>query len=126
MSQNTLIWLIIIWLLSNALFPLILNSLERLYENKIDFIVERSLKGLSWVFLCVIQMILICYFSPLILILALLERIYPKILEKKFIKNSGITSTMQLLLTKNFWKEFATQFRQSRHKEILDEEKKIE
>jgi hypothetical protein len=123
MTKNTLIWVLVIWMLSNAIFPLVLKSIERLYQNEIDGAVDRGLRGLRWLILAACQVVLIAYFAPLILILALIERIYPSILKIKFIEWTEIYPGMHLLLTTRFWSTLASSFRQKLRKNKTGEEK---
>lgn len=117
MTTETLIWVLVIWLLSNAIFPLVLNSLERLYQDKIDVAVGRSLRGLRWLLLAACQVVLIAYFAPLILILAVVERLCPAVLTTKPVHESGVYSALHLVLTARFWSTIATSNRQMRRKD---------
>lgn len=116
MTTKTLIWVLVIWLLSNAIFPFVLNSLERLYQDKIDVAVGRSLRGLRWLLLAACQVVLIAYFAPLILIFAVVERLCPVVLKMKPIQESGVYSALHLVLTARFWSTIATSIRQMRRK----------
>lgn len=123
MTKNTLIWVLVIWILSNAIFPLALNSIERLYKNEIDRGIDRGLRGLRWLILAACQVVFIAYFAPLILILGFLERIYPAILKTKIIQRSEIYPSMQLLVTTRFWPTVAASFRQKQQKNNKSGEK---
>ena len=116
MTTKTLIWVLVIWLLSNAIFPLVLNSLERLNQDKIDVAVGRSLRGLRWLLLAACQVVLIAYLAPLILILAVVERLCPVVLKMKPIQESGVYSALHLVLTARFWSTIATSIHQMRRK----------
>jgi hypothetical protein len=112
MTTSTLIWVIGIWLFFNAVFPLLLNSFERLYQPQIDTGVRWLIRSMWIMFLALLQILLVAFLAPNILLIGLLERIYPRFFEIKWVKETYVYPTMHLLMTKQFWPTLATGFRE--------------
>ncbi len=66
--MNEIITVFFIWIVINAFFPLFLNSIERQYQNQIDNVVGRVGKFLRKFFIKLIQLALIIFLFPNILV----------------------------------------------------------
>jgi hypothetical protein len=95
----------------NAIFPLILNSLERLYQPKIDGMVKGLAHLTKFLILGLLQLIVIVFFAPTILLVIMFEHIYPRIFEFERVKRSGIKQTMHTVMSKEFWSTMGRGFR---------------
>lgn len=111
MNLKTLLWIVIIWIFLNALFPLLLNSIERLYQPQIDATVGRMVRGARFVFLTFFQAILITYFAPLLLLTVLIEHIYPKFFDFEATKRTEIRPFLRVLVSRRFWPTVAVGIR---------------
>jgi len=67
MAKETLIVILIIWISSYVILPLILQSLNRLYGKSIDKCISLSIRGLGIFLNRMFQLFLIVYFLPLVL-----------------------------------------------------------
>ncbi|MFH0872746.1 MAG: hypothetical protein V1878_09710 [bacterium] len=117
MNLTTILWIVIVWIFLNALFPLLLNSIERLYQPQIDAAVGRMVGGARFIFLTLFQAILIVYFAPLLLLTVIIERIYPKFFEFEAIKRTGIRPLMHVVVSRRFWPTVAAEIRRINRKE---------
>jgi len=105
---KSLFYVFIAWLLLNAIFPMFLNSIERLYQVKIDFIARGITSLLKWIMLGVLQIILLIWCLPTILLIVLLERTFPKIFTYK--SWASVQHSMNLLVTRDFWATMAKEY----------------
>ncbi len=64
MTDKTLIIILLIWLGSNIILPLLIRSLDRLYKEKIDNIVYKALAGASYAFNRIGQILFIVLLLP--------------------------------------------------------------
>jgi len=103
MDKQTLFFILAIWLVLNVLFPLFLNSIERLFHDKIDALVKKSLHVVTLLALGLIQIFLIALFAPSILLFAIIERINPAFFKIKSVEKSGLYFATHAILKKNFW-----------------------
>ena len=108
MTTKSLFYVFIAWLLLNAIFPMFLSSIERIYKVKIDFLVRGITSLLKWIMLGVLQIILIIWCLPTIVLMVLLERIFPKIFTYRFW--ASVQHSMNLLVTKDFWATMAKEY----------------
>ena len=108
MTTKSLFYVFIAWLLLNAIFPMFLNSIERLYKVKIDFIARGITSLLKRIILGVLQIILIIWCLPTIVLMVLLERIFPKIFTYRFW--ASVQHSMNLLVTKDFWATMSKEY----------------
>jgi hypothetical protein len=103
MNLKIIIWIAIVWIFLNALFPLLLNSIERLYQPQIDATVGRMVRGARFIFITFFQAILIIYFAPLLLLDVMIGHIYPKFFEFEAIKRTRIRPFLHVLVSRRFW-----------------------
>lgn len=103
MDKQTLLYVLAAWLVLNAIFPLFLNSIERLFQDKIDALVKKSLRMVKMLALGLVQVCLIVLFAPNIFLFAIIERIWPAFFKIKSIEESGVHFAMHAILKKNFW-----------------------
>ena len=103
MDKQTLLYVLAAWLVLNAIFPLFINSIERLFQGKIDALVKKSLRFVTMLVLGLIQVFLIAFFAPNIFLIAIIERIWPAFFKIKSIEESGVYFAMHTILKKNFW-----------------------
>ncbi len=103
MEKQTLFLVLTTWLVLNAIIPLLLGSFERLFQDKIDAFVKKSLGAVMALFLGLIQIFLITFFAPNIFLIAIIERVWPAFFKNKHIEESGIYSAMHAILKKDFW-----------------------
>ncbi len=75
MPLRTIVIGLLLWIGINALVPLVINSLERLYQPHIDRFVSRTISAISSVAIRLLQLVLIVIMAPTIAILAILERV---------------------------------------------------
>lgn len=108
MTIKSLFYVFIAWLLLNAIFPMFLNSIERLYQIKIDFIVRGITSLLKRIMLGVLQIILIIWCLPTIVLMKILERTFPKIFTYKFW--ATVQHSMNPLVTRDFWATMAKEY----------------
>ena len=92
----------------NAMFPLFFNSVERLYQSRIDAAVRCSIRWVTITFLALFQFVFIVFFAPTILLLGVLERLCPRVLDVKWMKESY--AAIHLVLTKRFWPAVSASF----------------
>jgi hypothetical protein len=111
MNLKIILWIVIAWIFLNALFPLLLNSIERLYQPQIDATVGRMVRGARFIFLTFFQAILIVYFAPLLLLAVIIGRIYPKFFEFEAIKRTQIHPFLHVLVSRRFWPTVAAEIR---------------
>jgi hypothetical protein len=114
MKLSTLFWVLGTWLFLNAIIPLIINSLERLYQPSIDAAVRSSLSYARTVFLALVQLLLIVLYAPTIVILGVIERLCPRLLETELVKQSDIYHSTSLVLKRAFWPTIAEELREWR------------
>lgn len=103
MNKQTFLFILATWLVLNAIFPLFFNSIERIFQNKIDALVKKSLHVAMMLILGLIQLFLIVFFAPNIFLFAIIERVYPAFFKIKFIEESGVYFTMHAVIKKSFW-----------------------
>ena len=115
MKLSTLLWIFGVWLFLNAVFPLFINSLERLYQPSIDAVVRWVTKWVATILLALLQLLLIVLFAPNILVVGILERICPRIFQVQWVKETYVYPTMHLVLTGSFWPSVAADFRRWRN-----------
>ena len=108
MTTKSLFYVFIAWLLLNAIFPMFLSSIERIYKVKIDFLVRGITSLLKWIMLGVLQIILIIWCLPTIVLMILLERTFPKIFTYK--SWASVQHSMNLLVTRDFWTTMAKEY----------------
>jgi hypothetical protein len=117
MNLTTILWIVIVWIFLNALFPLLLDSIKRLYQPQIDAAVARMVRGARFVFLFFCQAILIVFFAPSILLTVIIERIYPKFFELEAIKRTEIRPSMHILVSRRFWPTVVAEIRRINRKD---------
>jgi len=66
--MNNIIYIIIIWIAINFIFPIFLKSVERQYQKEIDVMVKGFLWFLKQIIIRTLQLILIIFFLPNLLI----------------------------------------------------------
>ena len=103
MSVMTILYIIIIWIGLNAIVPLIINSIERLYQPQIDALVKGLVTVMKWAAIRLLQGFLIVFCLPTIGLVLLFERIYPKVFENRYAADTRYG--MRLLFTKDWWNE---------------------
>ena len=108
MTTKSLFYVFIAWLLLNAIFPMFLSSIERIYKVKIDFIARGITSLLKRIILGVLQIILIIWCLPTIVLMILLERTFPKIFTYK--SWASVQHSMNLLVTRDFWATMAKEY----------------
>ena len=116
MNLTIILWIVIVWIFLNALFPLLLSSIERLYQPQIDATVGRVVRGARFISLTCFQVILIVYFAPLILLTVLIEHIYPKFFEFEAIKRTEVRPFLRVLVSRRFWPTVAVEIRRINRK----------
>lgn len=103
MTTKQLIIIISAWLIANAIYPLILNSLERLYQDRID----SAIKGLVRVAVAVIsfslQLCLFLIYLPSILFVLATENTIPSLYRWEWF--ADMQYGMHLIARFRFWKE---------------------
>jgi len=78
MKPIYLFWIVTIWILSNALFPLFINSLERLYQRQIDNTVAGFLSICRMLLVGGLRLFFYVFFAPATLTIVLGEKMFPK------------------------------------------------
>ncbi len=111
MKISIILGIIGAWLATNMLLPIFLRSLERVYQTQIDSVIKSGCRLTKVVMLSLLQGILIIYFAPSILIIGVVERVYPRFFELPVIKRSSVYSSLHLLFTRRFWMVLAEDFR---------------
>lgn len=87
MTTRQLILIVIVWLVANAIYPLLLNSLERLYQNRIDRFTQGVVRfGIAAAILC-INVILFVILLPSILLVFATEKTLPSLYKHKFFED---------------------------------------
>ena len=85
-----------------------LSSIERIYKVKIDFLVRGITSLLKWIMLGVLQIILLIWCLPTIVLIVLLERTFPKIFTYK--SWASVQHSMNLLVARDFWATMAKEY----------------
>ncbi|MGH8491723.1 MAG: hypothetical protein ACRERR_01255 [Moraxellaceae bacterium] len=77
-DKDTVLYIVAVWLLGNAFFPLILNSLERLFQSQIDGAVSKVISYVWLILRRLAQVIWIVFQAPNFLLLTIVELLIPK------------------------------------------------
>lgn len=101
MSIKAWVYIAFIWVILNALLPILFRSFERIYQPQIDFLVSGLVSIFRWVVLRLLQLILIVVLLPSIVLVKVLEHIYPKIFSIQYF--SDLRVGMRGLFSKDFW-----------------------
>ena len=120
MSIKAWVYIVFIWVILNALLPILFRSVERIYQPQIDFLVKGLVSILRWVVLRLLQIILIGVCLPSIVSVPVLEHIYPKIFSIKYFSDMRIG--MRSLFRKDFWDLMAKAYKE--YKELKKTETK--
>jgi hypothetical protein len=110
MDKQTIFIIFGAWIALNVIFPLILNSIERLYQNRIDVLVKRCFNVIVIIIMGATQVCLIVFLAPTIFLIAIIERIWPAFFEIKCVRDTGIYLDIHRILKKNFWPEVKEAF----------------
>ena len=102
MNIKTLIYVILAYLIVNAVTPLLLHSVERLFQHKIDLFVKRVFSLFMLVFSRFCQFALIIIFAPNILVFFAIRKVYPPIVKNKYVLETRLYISMDYLLRKDF------------------------
>lgn len=105
-------YIVLAWLLLNALFPIILRSIERLYQKQIDFLVGKSFYYLKKASFESCRLLLIVIFLPHIFYIKILEKVYPKIFEQTRMEN--IRFFVNSILDKEFPENYIRVYKMSK------------
>ena len=73
MTFQQVLLAIIVWIFLSALFPLLLNAVERLYQREIDQVVERALSFGMAALLRILQLLFILIMLPTITLVTIFE-----------------------------------------------------
>jgi hypothetical protein len=103
MNVSPLIWIAVAWVLLNAIFPLFLNSLERLYKHKIDSAVKGLVHLTGFLTIGLVQLFFMALFAPTFLAVKILELVYPHFFEFVRVKKTEIKPGMDIIFSKQFW-----------------------
>lgn len=85
MEIKIIFYIILVWLFINAIFPIFLNSIERIYQSQIDKHVKYLLSFTYSLTNKLIRYFLILFFAPIIILVIIFENIYPKLFNNEII-----------------------------------------
>ena len=102
MNIKTLIYVILAYLIVNAVTPLLLHSVERLFQHKIDIFVKRVFSRFMFVFSKFLQFALIIFYAPHISLFWVIRKVYPPIVKNKYILRVKFYAINDALLKRDF------------------------
>lgn len=102
MNIKTLIYVILAYLIVNAVTPLLLNSVERLFQHKIDIFVKRVFSLFMFVCSKFFQFALIIFFAPNISLLWAIRKVYPPFVKNKYVLELRLYPLIDTLLKRDF------------------------
>jgi predicted membrane protein len=109
MAPRYLIYIIIVWIAANALFPLFLNSVERLYQKQIDRTVAGTIRATKSFLLFLLRVFLIVLMLPTIVLVIIFERTFPKVFRIRYL--AEIQYSVALLFKRDLWNVLTQDFR---------------
>ena len=112
MEIRYLLYIVIVWIAANAVFPLILNSVERLYQRQIDRTVAGTIRAAESFILTVIRVFLIILMLPTILVVKVFEKTFPRVFRIRYF--AEIRYSANLLFERKLWDAIARDFQRHR------------
>ena len=65
---GTILWIVLGWIFLHVIVKLFVNSIERIYKNKIDNVVLKIHSTTKIIFIQIIRILMIIFYAPIIII----------------------------------------------------------